>query len=233
MPERQSKPDSQPKWIRNSKTGVKTHPPQKPDGSADAPVTFVSQKGFDVEPFQPEQASLIDLGRLSSGPTALFLDIAGIKGGSTDAKHKDEIEVLSWSWGASQAGTLGSGGGAGAGKVTFQDMQVKLPPRFTASLSTNQTFAHLPEGDFTARILTANAGYSASPALSFFNLVQYDNRSRNLGWQSRVRWTLRPGSDFFASFQQGWIREEDDLGDARLRAQDRKASVKLQYSIRF
>jgi type VI secretion system secreted protein Hcp len=31
----------------------------------------------------------------------MFLKIAGIKGESQDAKHKDEIDVLSWSWGTS------------------------------------------------------------------------------------------------------------------------------------
>ncbi|MGE0357767.1 MAG: Hcp family type VI secretion system effector [Burkholderiales bacterium] len=30
-----------------------------------------------------------------------FLKIDGIKGESTDARHKDEIDVLSWSWGVS------------------------------------------------------------------------------------------------------------------------------------
>ena len=31
--------------------------------------------------------------------TDIFAKIGTIKGESTDAKHKDEIEVLSWSWG--------------------------------------------------------------------------------------------------------------------------------------
>ena len=31
----------------------------------------------------------------------MFLKIDGIKGESADSKHKDEIEVLSWSWGES------------------------------------------------------------------------------------------------------------------------------------
>ena len=77
------------------------------------------------------------------------------------------------------------------------------------SVSTNQTFARLPEGNFIARIFTSNIGYTASPRLSFSNLIQYDNRSRNLGWQSRVRWTLQPGNDFFLAFNQGWIQEEE------------------------
>jgi len=107
----------------------------------------------------------------------------------------------------------------------------KLPPRFTISLRSSQTFARLPEGNFTARILRSNINYSASPRLSFFNLIQYDNRSRNLGWQSRVRWTLQPGNELFVSFHQGWIHEEGD--DLRFRTQDSKLSAKFQYTFRF
>ena len=50
-----------------------------------------------------------------------FARIGDIKGESTDGKHKDEIEVLSWSWGVTQSGTMAYGGGGGAGKATFHD----------------------------------------------------------------------------------------------------------------
>ena len=69
-----------------------------------------------------------------------------------------------------------------------------------------------------------------SPRLSFFNLVQYDNRSRNLGWQSRARWSPQPGNDVFLVIHQGWVHEP---GDRRFKAEDRKVSAKIQYSIRF
>ena len=52
----------------------------------------------------------------------MFLKIDGIKGESVDDKHKDEIDVLSWSWGMSQSGAAHMGGGAGAGKVNVQDL---------------------------------------------------------------------------------------------------------------
>jgi type VI secretion system secreted protein Hcp len=52
----------------------------------------------------------------------IFLDIDGIKGESKDGKHKETIDVLSWSWGMSQSGTAHLGGGAGAGKVQVQDL---------------------------------------------------------------------------------------------------------------
>ena len=50
-----------------------------------------------------------------------FLKIDGIKGESADSKHKDEIDVLSWSWGETQQGASATGGGGGAGKVVMQD----------------------------------------------------------------------------------------------------------------
>jgi type VI secretion system secreted protein Hcp len=51
-----------------------------------------------------------------------FLKIDGIPGDSTDAVHKEEIDVQAWSWGASNSGSSpGGGSGGGAGKVSFQD----------------------------------------------------------------------------------------------------------------
>jgi type VI secretion system secreted protein Hcp len=51
-----------------------------------------------------------------------FLKIDGIEGESADSKHKGEIDLQSWGFGASQSGTMHSGGGGGAGKVSVQDL---------------------------------------------------------------------------------------------------------------
>jgi type VI secretion system secreted protein Hcp len=53
-----------------------------------------------------------------------LLKVDGIAGESTDAKHKDEIDVLAFSWGVSQTGGAPSGGGGGAGKAVFDDLLV-------------------------------------------------------------------------------------------------------------
>jgi len=50
-----------------------------------------------------------------------FLKLGDIKGESQDSKHKDEIQVYSFSWGASQQHTSGHGTGLGAGKVNVSD----------------------------------------------------------------------------------------------------------------
>jgi type VI secretion system secreted protein Hcp len=51
-----------------------------------------------------------------------WLKIDGILGDSQDDKHRDEIDVASWSFGASRTTAGGAGSGAGSGKVDFGDL---------------------------------------------------------------------------------------------------------------
>jgi type VI secretion system secreted protein Hcp len=51
----------------------------------------------------------------------IFLKLDGIKGESQDDQHRDEIELVSFSFGASNFVRASAGGGGGAGKVTLQD----------------------------------------------------------------------------------------------------------------
>jgi hypothetical protein len=120
---------------------------------------------------------------------------------------------------------------SGRGNTIQTSISYKLPPRLNVSFSTNQTFARLPQGNFVARIVSTQINITASPFLSVSNLVQYDNQSRNLAWQSRVRWILQPGNDLFFVFNQGWI--QDPAGGYQFTAQDSKVSAKLQYTFRF
>lgn len=41
----------------------------------------------------------------------------GVEGEATHKDHKGEIQVLSWSWGVSNATNVGAGGGSGKGKA--------------------------------------------------------------------------------------------------------------------
>jgi type VI secretion system secreted protein Hcp len=57
----------------------------------------------------------------------MFLMVKGakhgvIKGESQDSQHKDEIEVLAWSWGMQGKSSLG--GGQATGKATMQDLKI-------------------------------------------------------------------------------------------------------------
>lgn len=58
-----------------------------------------------------------------AGSTDYLLELGGVEGESSDDKHKNQIEILSYSWGATQTShAAGAGGGMGAGKVSMQDI---------------------------------------------------------------------------------------------------------------
>ena len=74
-----------------------------------------------------------------------FLKIQGIPGESQDAKHKDEIQVLSYSFGEQQAGTMAFGGGGGAGKVQMRDLNFRknvdrATPKLFLACATGEHF---------------------------------------------------------------------------------------------
>lgn len=56
----------------------------------------------------------------------MFLKIEDppIKGEAQDDKHKEEIDVIAWSWGLSNSGSAHVLGGAGSGKVHVQDLSI-------------------------------------------------------------------------------------------------------------
>lgn len=85
--------------------------------------------------------------------TDYFLKIEGIKGESRDSKHKDEIDLLSFSWGATQTGTHAAGGGGGAGKVQFQDFHfvMKMSKASPVLLQAIATGKHIKEASLVAR----------------------------------------------------------------------------------
>lgn len=83
----------------------------------------------------------------------MFIKIEGIKGEATDEKHKDEIDILSWSWGVSQSGTMAYGGGGGSGKASFSDLSFhhtvdKSSPVLAQKCATGD---HIPSALLTIR----------------------------------------------------------------------------------
>jgi type VI secretion system secreted protein Hcp len=83
-----------------------------------------------------------------------FLKLDGIEGESTDHKHKGEIELESFSFGASNSSTVGGKGG-GEGKVSLEDFS------FTAKVGpqSSQLFQHLLDSRrIQSGTLTVNNG---------------------------------------------------------------------------
>jgi len=83
----------------------------------------------------------------------VFLKLGTIGGESTDDAHKGEIDVLSWSWGISQSGTMAGGGGGGAGKASFNDLSFmhnfdKASPAVMTACATGE---HIKDATLVAR----------------------------------------------------------------------------------
>jgi type VI secretion system secreted protein Hcp len=81
-----------------------------------------------------------------------FLKIDGIPGESTDAKHKGEIVLDSFSWGETNAGASATGG-AGAGKVSMQDFHFtakfsKASPNLMLACASGK---HIPSATMSVR----------------------------------------------------------------------------------
>jgi type VI secretion system secreted protein Hcp len=55
-----------------------------------------------------------------------FLKVDGVQGESKDAKHTNEIDVMSFSWGAHQPGTFAQGSGGTGGKVSMSDFSFTM-----------------------------------------------------------------------------------------------------------
>jgi type VI secretion system secreted protein Hcp len=83
----------------------------------------------------------------------IFGKLGDIKGESLDAKHKDEIEILSWSWGVTNSGSMGSGSGGGEGKATFHDLSFthNVDKASPVLLQYCATGVHMKEATITNR----------------------------------------------------------------------------------
>lgn len=73
---------------------------------------------------------------------------------------------------------------------------------FGVEYSLNEV--ELPQGDFTVDVVRSRVDLLFDTSLSWSNLIQWDSTSEELGWNSRLRYTLSPGRDFFLVLNQGW-----------------------------
>jgi type VI secretion system secreted protein Hcp len=83
----------------------------------------------------------------------IFAKLGDIKGESLDDKHKDEIEVLSYSWGVTNAGSMAFGSGGGEGKASFHDLTFvhNIDKASPVLMQVCATGTHLKEATITHR----------------------------------------------------------------------------------
>ena len=88
----------------------------------------------------------------------------------------------------------------------------------------------LSEGHFTTRLYRIVGETHLSPFIAVTNNIQYDSQSGVLGWQSRFRWIVTPGSDLYVVYTHNW--QDDPLLD-RFATLDNRLASKVLYTYRF
>src|SRR5215218_914455 len=83
------------------------------------------------------------------------------------------------------------------------------PGRLRLELDAVNNFGDLPQGDFIQRLLQLKTVYAVSPDLIVSAFGQYDSESRDLGVNTRLRWTIQPGRDLFLVWNRNWQRTLD------------------------
>ena len=91
------------------------------------------------------------------------------------------------------------------------------------------SYIDLPEGKFKTRLYRLSPEVQFSPWITWVNAIQYDDVSRVLGWQSRFRWIIKPGDDFYFVYTHNWL----DNPAFGMQTQERRAASKIIYTHRF
>ena len=90
----------------------------------------------------------------------------------------------------------------------------------------------LPEGDFIERLWQEKIIFAFSPDLVVSLFAQFDSASNNLGAATRLRYTIRPGADFYFVWNRGWVHPPDAPGGTELDPQDNQVVAKLRWAWR-
>lgn len=145
-----------------------------------------------------------------------FLEIDGVKGEAKDANHAEAIDVIAWSWGASQPGTMHAGGGGGTGRANFMDITVtKYTDKSTPALLKNLAMGKHFEG---GKLIVRKAGGEALEYLviELKKILVTDLNTGGAGQSGEDRLTETVSLNF-AEFKLSYTPQKDDgSGDAAI-----------------
>ncbi len=92
-------------------------------------------------------------------------------------------------------------------RALLSTIELRPSPHLFTSVVFEQNQIRLPEGDFTTRVVRFTFNVSFTPDISWDNLIQWDDVSDSLGWNSRLRWIVEPGRELVFVLNQGMSTE--------------------------
>lgn len=133
---------------------------------------------------------------------------------------------IKYEWGEFWTGT--------ADKVQLE-MSYKVSVPVALAIQVEHNDVDIQEGVFTLDVYRINFDLLFSPQLTLQNFIQYDDESQTFGWQSRLRWILKPGNEILFAWNSLWSDPMDRL-NPHLRefvlAQS-TTRLKINYNYRF
>ena len=113
--------------------------------------------------------------------------------------------------------------------VGYRRGRIEITPQFSVEPGFSINRIDLPEGRFTAKLVTGRLTYTLTPRMFVGGLVQYNSSSDSLSMNLRLRWEYQPGSELFVVY--------NDQRDTELRGtpmlENRAFVVKFTRLFRF
>ena len=104
--------------------------------------------------------------------------------------------------------------------------------RWQSGLEFVNNFGRLQEGNFVQRLWQSNLSFAWNPHVVLTSFIQYDTESQNVGTNTRLRWTFKPGRDLFVVWNRGW-RRVLYTPDLALRPDSEFFAIKLHWTFRM
>ena len=96
------------------------------------------------------------------------------------------------------------------------------------SLSYSFNHFELPDTEFDAQIASGNIRINFTPDMGWSHLIQYDDISESIGYNTRFFWEFKPGKKFYAVIRQNY-GDEDHLFSLR----ESEFAIKALTTFRF
>jgi len=117
---------------------------------------------------------------------------------------------------------------SGNRKEASYGARVEISPKLSLEPRFSINWVDLPEGGFTASLVSTRLNVTFTPRTFVSSFVQYNSSSHSLSASVRLRWEYEPGSDFFIVYSEG----REDLSTSPVLA-SRTLALKFTKLFRF
>ena len=220
-------PSSLP-WLRTMRHELRPNVHWSLDGAWESYRLFMAPINWQLESGDRIEINTNPEGERLDAPFEIADGVVIRPGAYHYLRYRAEVELaakrmvsgqLTWWFGGFYDGTLDQYEGT---------LRIKPSELVTLELSGTRNVGHLEAGDFDQKVVGVRAVLNASSDLQLASLVQYDDESRELGTNTRLRWTFDPLGDLFLVYNYNVVDRLD-----RWALDATQLMVKVQYALRW